>query len=447
MARVIVVSRNAAMALGLSGTDHDVVDMRPTAFGNWIESGDHCDALVLDLESPVLAAAGVRKLRDLGKSAPVLLVSSDRPGWDSSELRGLDATVVLPLPVTRPVLAAAVNALASPGTEGSFLPEPEDDAARPQADISAALDELRADAAVPAADPPAVEEDVKRLLKTPPAPEPAVSLEPVAAAADHPAVAEASTLTAVPRTQRSTPIPRPAIGRVLDDLDRLRSTSGDTTPAEVTKPATPRRSHAKPRQARRRTPDPRPQPVDAAPVSTPAEPTSATPAIGLVRALDGRLEHLYGVPETAEVIVTDAVDRSHADAGALLVPDGGVWRVAAGVGLRPLEHRYELLEESWLVEKIARERKGAIIQDSDVAREQLHGAPLASWRHLLAAPVPGVEALLIMARRDDPPFTEENLSALAALGREAQELLQAAVDTRSLARALSQFRDEADLPR
>jgi len=410
MARVVVVSRNAAMALGLNGTEHDVVDMRPKTFGDWIESDDHCDALVLDLESPVLAAAGVAKLRDNGKSAPVLLVSSDRPGWDSPELRALDAAVVLPLPVTKPALVTALDGmLQPPETERSFLPDQ-------------------------VAGSPAIDDALQRLLETPTALEPAVG--------------DASTLTAVPRTQRSTAVPRPAVGQVLDDIDRLRATSGDTTPAEVTAPATPRRSHAKPKQARRRKPDPAPQTVvEVAPASTPAESTSATSAIGLVRALGGHLEHLYGVPETAEVIVTDAVGRARADAGAVLVPDDGVWRVAAGVGLRPLEYRYELQDDSWLIEQIARAHKGAIVQESDVAREQLHGAPLASWRHLLAAPVPGVEGLLIMARRDDPPFTEEDLSALAAVGREAQDLLQAALDTRSLARALWQFRDEVDLPR
>ena len=170
MARVVVVSRNAAMALGLSGTDHDVVDMRPNIFGDWIESDDHCDALVLDLESPVLAAAGVTKLRDIGKSAPVLLVSSDRPGWDSPELRGLDSAFVLPLPVTGAALAAALDGiLQSPETDGSFLPEPEDDAASPHPDTSAVLDELRADEAVPVAEPSAVEDDLQRLLEMPPA--------------------------------------------------------------------------------------------------------------------------------------------------------------------------------------------------------------------------------------------------------------------------------------
>lgn len=442
MARVVVVSRNAAMALGLSGTEHDVLEMRPTTFGEWIESDEDCDALVLDLESPVLAAAGVAKLRDNGKSAPVLLVSSDSPGWDSPDLQALDAAVVLPLPVTKPALVTALDGmLQPPETAGPYLAGPEKEAVRPHEDTAAVLDELRADQGGPIAEPAAGEDHLQRLLETAP------GLEPAAATADEPAIAEASTLTAVPRTQRRTTVPRLAVGRVLEDIDRLRSTSGNTSPAEVTAPATPRRSHAKPKQTRRRMPDPSPRSVGAAPASTPAESTSATSAIGLVRALGGQLEHLYGVPETAEVIVTDAVDRAQADAGAVLVPDDGVWRVAAGVGLRPLEHRYELQDDSWLIEQIARAHKGAIVQESDVAREQLHGAPLASWRHLLAAPVPGAEGLLIVARRDDPPFTEENLSALAAVGREAQELLQAALDTRSLARALSQFRDEVDLPR
>lgn len=445
MARVVVVSRNAAMALGLSGTEHDVVDMRPNTFGEWIESDDHCDALVLDLESPVLAAAGVTKLRDVGKSAPVLLVSSDRPGWDSSELQGLDAAVVLPLPVTRPALVASLDAMLRPPETEEFLPPvPEVDAPQPVVDTAAVLDQLRADDNASTLQQSPVDEELQRLL------DPALSLEPAAApepaAADEPAVAETSTLTAVPRTRRSTAIPRPAAGRVLDDLDRLRATSAESAPPEVTDPTTARRrSHARPKQTRRK-PDPQ-SVVDATPAAVSAEPAAAMTAISLVRALGRQLEHLYGVPETAEVIVTDAVDRARADAGALLVPDNGVWRVAAGLGLRPLEHRYELHEDSWLIEQIAQAHKGAIVQESDVAREQLHGAPLASWRHLLAAPVPGVEGLLIMARRDDPPFTEENLSALAAVGAEARELLQAALDTRSLARALWQFRDEVELPR
>jgi hypothetical protein len=131
----------------------------------------------------------------------------------------------------------------------------------------------------------------------------------------------------------------------------------------------------------------------------------------------------------------------------LLVPDEGAWRVAAGVGLRPLEHRYELHGDSWLVQQVAQAHKGVIVEESDIARDQLQGAPLASWRHLLAAPIPEIEALLLLARREDPPFDEGDLTVLATLGAEAGALLSAAVDTRSLARAMWEFRDEPDLPR
>jgi len=158
-------------------------------------------------------------------------------------------------------------------------------------------------------------------------------------------------------------------------------------------------------------------------------------------------DQLFGVPETAEIVIADAVARTGADAGALIVPDRGAWRVAAGLGLRPLEHRYELHAESWLVEQIACGHKGAIIEGSDIARERLQGSPLASWRHLLAAPVPSVVALILLARREDPPFDEENLRFLAALGEEAAPLLGSAIDTRTLARCLWTFRDEVDLPR
>ena len=91
-----------------------------------------------------------------------------------------------------------------------------------------------------------------------------------------------------------------------------------------------------------------------------------------------RSTRYYTLEETAGVIVDDAVVRSFADAGAILVPDGDVWRVAAGVAIRPLEHRLQLTQESWLVENVASAGKGIIIEDSDVARENLRGSPLAS---------------------------------------------------------------------
>jgi hypothetical protein len=153
----------------------------------------------------------------------------------------------------------------------------------------------------------------------------------------------------------------------------------------------------------------------------------------------------YTLEETATVIVEDAVVRSRADAGALLVPDGAVWRVAAGVALRPLEYRLQLDKDAWLVQQIAAAGKGILVEDSDVARHDLRGAPLASRTHLLAVPVPQVHAILLLARDRDEVFSESSLAALAGLADEAGPLLQQAIDLRTLARALARHTDEPDV--
>ena len=115
---------------------------------------------------------------------------------------------------------------------------------------------------------------------------------------------------------------------------------------------------------------------DAAPAPDP------TPeAVRLVRRLLPLTGDLYGVRETAQAVIEDAVDRLRASAGALLVPDAGTWKVAGAVGLRPLEYRFELPAASWLVQTVAVGRMGLVIDDTDVVRRQLQGAPLASARH------------------------------------------------------------------
>jgi hypothetical protein len=163
-----------------------------------------------------------------------------------------------------------------------------------------------------------------------------------------------------------------------------------------------------------------------------------------VHALLEQIEGLYTLDETASVIVDDAVVRGMADAGVLLVPDGVLWRVAAGIGIRPLEYRLQLAQDSWLIEKIASAGKGILIQDSDVARQNLRGAPLASREHLLAVPVPGIHAVLLLARDRDEPFTEQTLAELADLAIESAPLLQKAIDLRILARGLARHLDPTD---
>jgi len=167
----------------------------------------------------------------------------------------------------------------------------------------------------------------------------------------------------------------------------------------------------------------------------------------LVTSLLASADRLYTLSEIAEVIVEDAIKQAAADSGALLVPDEGVWRVAGGSGLRPLEYRYQLTAESWLVERVGASLKGILVEDSDVARNNLHGAPLASRTHLLAVPVPLVRAVLLLSRDENPPFTADALGELAYLADEAGPLLKRAIDTRTLARALAKHTDSPEVPR
>jgi hypothetical protein len=160
-----------------------------------------------------------------------------------------------------------------------------------------------------------------------------------------------------------------------------------------------------------------------------------------VRRLLPDAEGFFTLEEAATVIVEDAVLRTRAEAGALLVPDDTSWRVAGGVGLRPLEFRLQLTDTSWLVANIANAGKGVIIEDSDVARHDLRGAPLASRTHLMAAPVSGVHGVLLLSRDGAEPFSEASLGALAGLAEEAGPLLRQAMDVRTLARALARHLD------
>jgi hypothetical protein len=59
-------------------------------------------------------------------------------------------------------------------------------------------------------------------------------------------------------------------------------------------------------------------------------------------------------------------------------------------------------------------------------------------------PVPTVEGLLLVARDEDPAFTEDDVLNLARVGREAAPLLSSALDTRALARSLWEFSDVSD---
>ncbi|MGZ4650297.1 MAG: hypothetical protein ACXV3A_07160 [Kineosporiaceae bacterium] len=163
---------------------------------------------------------------------------------------------------------------------------------------------------------------------------------------------------------------------------------------------------------------------------------------GWVRALLDRRSELFGVAETAQVLADEVIERGESDAAAVLVPDGSQWRVNGGVGLRPLERRLLLEATHWLIAEIAVGGRALLIEDTDIVRPRLAGAPLAAWRHLLAVPVPGIRAAVVLARSQEAArFTERDLAAVVPVIAEAGPLLLAALQMRELARVLAPLRD------
>jgi hypothetical protein len=245
--------------------------------------------------------------------------------------------------------------------------------------------------------------------------------------APHPAPAPAARTAPAP-TPAAAPPPAPAVS---------------TAPAPVRKGFG--RDGRPERGGRGRGRDPR----DQHPGFTPAAGLAPVPAgapvdevHAAVRALLDRRAQLFGVAETAQVLADEVIERGEADAAAVLVPDGSRWRVSGGVGLRPLERRLLLDTSHWLISEIAVGGRALLIEDTDIVRPRLAGAPLAAWRHLLAVPVPSIRATVVLARGQEAArFTEKDLAAVVPLVAEAGPLLQAALQMRELARALAPLRD------
>jgi hypothetical protein len=126
----------------------------------------------------------------------------------------------------------------------------------------------------------------------------------------------------------------------------------------------------------------------------------------------------------------------------VLIPDGAVWRVNAGVGLRPLERRLVLDTTHWLISETALQGRALLIEDTDIVRQKIAGAPLAAWKHLMCLPLADLRSAVVVARGGEAgPFTERDLAAVIDPIREATGLLDRALDIRRLARQLAPLRD------
>ena len=372
--------------MALTATEHSIEEIRPGDLQDWLAGGGDvgADALVLELGSSTAALDLVGDLRAEGHWVPVLLVASSEPGWTSEELLAMPGVDVLPLPLDPQRLQSALTqVLQHPRTPPSAKPDQE---------------------------PTALLEDVPDLDASP----------------DPDWLATTPELVPEP-----VPVPEPEPEPVPVPEPRTKATAR----RKRKQPATP--------SPIRLDPSIPPVPQDEVAVlppkslSTVASAETRNPVEGLLAEADD----LYTLEEIATVIVDDAVVLSMADAGAFLVPDGELWRVSAGVGIRPLEYRLQLTSESWLVENTATAGKGILIEESDVARRDLRGAPLASRTHLMVVPVPDVHAILVLARDRAEPFTEQSLGALAKLAGESGPLLAQAIELRSLARALARHLD------
>ncbi|MCZ3387859.1 MAG: GAF domain-containing protein [Actinomycetia bacterium] len=425
MARVALVSRNPDMSMAFSASDHSVAEIRPSGLDDWLAGGEDVgvDVLVLDLGSPKDAQRVVGDLRAQGRWVPVLLVAASDPAWSESGVTSLPGVELLPLPLDperlKIALAAALRHPRTPPAVKTAAPSDPLLEDVPELDLAPAPELLREEESTPPVPSPERErllEPEPELVTEPnPEPEPEQAPEPflVSEPAAVPVPAHA------PRKPRSAQLHKHSALKSSDEhpVSSIRLDPSEPLPSVA--PAAP---------------EPEPEPI--------SEFSAGDPMHWLLE----EAESYYTLEEIAKVIVEDAVVRGLADAGALLVPDGALWRVAAGVGLRPLEHRLQLLPEAWIVDNVATAGKGVLIQDSDVARLDLRGTPLASRNHLMAVPVPIVRAVLILSRDGSEPFTERSLSSLVDLADEAGPLIEQAVDLRTLARLLAEHLNQDQTP-
>ncbi len=266
--------------------------------------------------------------------------------------------------------------------------------------------------------------------ETEPAPVPPEQLEP------EPALSP-------PTIPIAAPIGVAPVGPLIGSLDAHSGTHELDTGAEITARAAPSPAALatdvlSDRGARMRT--------DPAPSGVHVDLPHRTSTSALVESISERVGELYGVGDTAQLLADEIVEIADADAAAVLVPDGGLWRVSGGVGLRPSERRLVLDAGHWLVAEIAIGGRALLVEDTDIVRPKLAGAPLAAWRHLLAVPIPEVRSAVVLARGYEAgAFSEQDLTALVQPVRRSVSMMRSALMTRQLARLLAPLRESDPL--
>lgn len=224
---------------------------------------------------------------------------------------------------------------------------------------------------------------------------------------------------------------RPTLERAGTPADLLALAQGlPTLPAQATQAA--------------ETPAERPSHRDA---PSPAQRAPTTrqklSTVNLVTTLLDRVSDLLGVTVIAAAVAEDACARVSAQASAVILADEDCYVVAGGAGLRPLEARLQLDASHWLIREVVLAKHGVIVEDTDIARRDLAGAPLGAQQHLLAVPLVDADGLVLVARGNEGvAFTSTELAAIARLASEASGPLREAVQVRQLGRALAQLDEQ-----
>jgi hypothetical protein len=182
-------------------------------------------------------------------------------------------------------------------------------------------------------------------------------------------------------------------------------------------------------------------PAAPSPVALPSQ--RSTDVYDHVRQLAAAAPQLRGLQDVAEDLLQAAIDAVSSQAGAVLVPDGEYWRVAAGLEVRHVEWRLALPADSWVIDETVGQRHGVIVEGTDIARQRLSGVPLASWDHLIVAAAPNSDVVLLLAR-EEPAYTDDDMRGLQATGEKFTKSLRDSIELRELSRSLQRFTD-ADL--
>jgi DNA-binding NarL/FixJ family response regulator len=448
--RLLVLSHNAALALALAAEEYELVVLPPDATQAWRAALGSVDGVVFELDNPVTAAATLRAIRREGPRTPILAAIGDEARWDKVRSVKLPRVRFLQLPMSQPELVAAVRSAlsAARGRSGALRSADEPsvggllraaresrglslhDVSRRTLIMERTVRQIEDDDFSGCGDPFFARGHVRAIAA-------AVGLEFSQVITCFDAQVGTSRAAGLP----GRPGPR-----------------GQQS-ATVAAPVRPRA----PRQVDPRTPpqEAAPQPWLAGPVTRPERSKQAEsskrpaaisrllveplPAVGRVAAAEvdqhllgvlSRVSELTGVDETAEAVLTEAIERSGADAGCVLLPDASCWTICASAGLRKRENGARLPSDHWVVREVVEREHAFLVMDSDIARARLANAPLAAWRHLLAVPVLGVGGIILLAR-DKVTFAERDLQAVVTVAVEAAPLLTTAVLARRLARAIA----------